>query len=260
MKKVLSIAGSDSSGGAGIQADMKTVCAHNMYGMTAITALTAQNTTGVYGIMEVSADFLAKQLDCIFQDIYPDAVKIGMVPSGELACVISEKLREYKVKNIVIDTVMVSTSGSKLMQEEACKVMKEQLFPLGTVLTPNLFEAEVLSGIEIKSQADMVSAAKEIGKYTQGAILVKGGHLTKGADDLLYEKGEEIWYCKEKINNPNTHGTGCTLSSAIACNLAAGYSLQESVKNAKEYLTGAIKAGLNLGNGRGPLNHLYRNC
>lgn len=258
MKKVLSIAGSDCSGGAGIQADMKTICAHKMYAMTAITALTAQNTTGVYDIMEVSPEFLAKQLDCIFQDIYPDAVKIGMVSSSEIVCAISEKLREYQVKNIVVDTVMVSTSGSRLMQQEACKVMKEQLFPLGMVLTPNLFEAEVLSGIEIKSQSDMVLAAEEIGKYTQGAVLVKGGHLTQGADDLLYENGKEIWYCKEKINNPNTHGTGCTLSSAIACNLAEGYSLQESVKNAKEYLTGAIKVGLDLGKGRGPLNHLYK--
>lgn len=257
MKKVLSIAGSDCSGGAGIQADMKTICAHKMYAMTAITALTAQNTTGVYDIMEVSPEFVAKQLDCIFQDIYPDAVKIGMVPNGEIVCAISEKLREYKVKNIVVDTVMVSTSGSRLMQQEACKVMKEQLFPLGMVLTPNLFEAEVLSGIEIKTQADMVLAAEKIAKCTQGAVLVKGGHLTQGADDLLYENGKEIWYCGEKLDNPNTHGTGCTLSSAIACNLAEGYSLQESVKNAKEYLTGAIRAGLDLGKGRGPLNHLY---
>ena len=257
MKKVLSIAGSDCSGGAGIQADIKTICAHKMYAMTAITALTAQNTTGVYDIVEVSPEFIAKQLDCIFQDIYPDAVKIGMVPNSEIVCAISEKLREYQVKNIVVDTVMVSTSGSRLMQQEACKVMKEQLFPLGKVLTPNLFEAEVLSGIEIKSQEDMVLAAAEIGKYTQVAVLVKGGHLTQGADDLLYENEKEIWYCKEKIENPNTHGTGCTLSSAIACNLAKGYSLQESVKNAKEYLTGAIEAGLDLGKGRGPLNHLY---
>lgn len=257
MKKVLSIAGSDCSGGAGIQADMKTICAHKMYAMTAITALTAQNTTGVYDVMEVSPEFVAKQLDCIFQDIYPDAVKIGMVPNGEIVCAISEKLREYKVKNIVVDTVMVSTSGSRLMQQEACKVMKEQLFPLGMVLTPNLFEAEVLSGIEIKTQADMVLAAEKIAKCTQGAVLVKGGHLTQGADDLLYENGKEIWYCGEKLDNPNTHGTGCTLSSAIACNLAEGYSLQESVKNAKEYLTGAIRAGLDLGKGRGPLNHLY---
>lgn len=257
MKKVLSIAGSDCSGGAGIQADIKTICAHNMYAMTAMTALTAQNTTGVYDIMEVSSEFLAKQLDCIFQDIYPDAVKIGMVPNSELVCVIAEKLQEYQVKNVVVDTVMVSTSGSRLMQQEACKVMKEQLFPLGTVLTPNLFEAEVLSGIEIKNSKDMVLAATEIGKYTKGAVLVKGGHLTQGADDLLYENGKETWYHKEKIDNPNTHGTGCTLSSAIACNLAKGYSLQKSVENAKEYLTGAIQAGLDLGKGRGPLNHLY---
>ncbi|MEE0714410.1 MAG: bifunctional hydroxymethylpyrimidine kinase/phosphomethylpyrimidine kinase [Blautia sp.] len=257
MKKVLSIAGSDCSGGAGIQADIKTICAHNMYAMTAMTALTAQNTTGVYDIMEVSPEFLVKQLDCIFQDIYPNAVKIGMVPNSELVCVIAEKLQEYQVKNVVVDTVMVSTSGSRLMQQEACKVMKEQLFPLGTVLTPNLFEAEVLSGIEIKNSKDMVLAATEIGKYTKGAVLVKGGHLTQRADDLLYENGKEIWYHKEKIDNPNTHGTGCTLSSAIACNLAKGYSLQKSVENAKEYLTGAIQAGLDLGKGRGPLNHLY---
>ena len=257
MKKVLSIAGSDSSGGAGIQADIKTITAHKMYAMTAITALTAQNTTGVYGVEEASPEFVGKQLDCIFQDIIPDAVKIGMVSNQEIIKVIGAKLREYKAENIVIDPVMVATSGSALMVEGAGKTLVEELFPLGSILTPNIPEAEALSGTEIKSRQDMEEAARIISSFTDGAVLVKGGHLTDRADDLLYEQGKSTWLSGARVENPNTHGTGCTLSSAIACGLAAGKSLEDSVREAKAYITGALKAGLNLGQGNGPLNHMY---
>ncbi|MEG1869373.1 MAG: bifunctional hydroxymethylpyrimidine kinase/phosphomethylpyrimidine kinase [Oscillospiraceae bacterium] len=258
IKKVLTIAGSDCSGGAGIQADIKTITVHKMYAMSAITALTAQNTTGVYDIMETTPEFLAKQLDCIFTDIYPDAVKIGMVSNSKIIEVIAQKLIEYKAENIVVDPVMVSTSGSSLMSNEAMHTLVTKLLPLGTVITPNIPEAIALCGFEIKEPTDMVRAAKAISKTLSGAVLVKGGHLVNDAIDLLYENDTVHWYKSERINNPNTHGTGCTLSSAIACNLAAGKTLDESIKNAKEYLTGALRAGLDLGKGRGPMEHTYK--
>lgn len=258
MKKVLSIAGSDCSGGAGIQADVKTITAHGMYAMTAITALTAQNTTGVYGITEVSPEFVGQQLDCIFRDIRPDAVKIGMVSNSRIISVIAEKLKEYEAKQIVVDPVMAATSGGTLMQQEARSALKEELLPLAAVITPNLGEAEALSGLRVETQEDMVLAGKRIGAYLKGGVLLKGGHLPETADDLLYLEGNAFWFRGERIQNPNTHGTGCTLSSAIACNLAAGRGLKESVSRAKAYVTGALKAQLNLGQGSGPLNHMYR--
>jgi len=257
IKKVLTIAGSDSSGGAGIQADIKTITAHRMYAMSAITALTAQNTTGVYGIMDVAAEFVGQQLDCIFTDIVPDAVKIGMVSNSEIVRVIAEKLVRYGAKNIVVDPVMVSTSGSKLLSDEAVGALKTTLLPLGAVITPNIPEAEVLCGFEIKTQDDMVKAARTIVQRYRGAVLVKGGHLVSDATDLLYENGTPRWFRSERVLNPNTHGTGCTLSSAIACNLAAGKSMDESIGRAKEYLTGALNAMLDLGKGSGPLDHMY---
>lgn len=257
MKTVLTIAGSDCSGGAGIQADIKTVTAHKMYAMSVITALTAQNTTGVYGIMEVAPEFVAKQLDCIFTDIVPDAVKIGMVSNEKIIEVIAEKLENYQAKNIVIDPVMVSTSGTRLLGEQASEMLINRLMPLGQLVTPNIPEAEVLSGIHIENQTDMEVAAHMIADKLHSAVLVKGGHLNSDAQDLLYEDGNKVWYRSPRIDNPNTHGTGCTLSSAIACNLAAGISMDNSVHHAKQYLTGAIKAGLDLGKGSGPLDHTY---
>jgi len=257
LQKVLTIAGSDCSGGAGIQADIKTITVHKMYGMSVITALTAQNTTGVYGILESTPEFVGKQLDCIFEDIRPDAVKIGMVSNIDIIEVIAEKLRQYKAVNIVVDPVMVSTSGSKLLSDNAIDTLKTQLFSIATVITPNIPEAEVLTGSSIKSKEDMQRAAEEISKWTKGSVLVKGGHLEDCADDLLYTKENTYWFETPKIGNPNTHGTGCTLSSAIACNLASGLNIVESIKNAKDYITGALKAGLQLGKGRGPLNHCY---
>lgn len=258
MKKVLTIAGSDCSGGAGIQADIKTISSHKMYAMSVITALTAQNTTGVYGIMEASPEFVAQQLDCIFTDIVPDSVKIGMVSNSAIIKVITQKLRQYDAKNIVVDPVMISTSGCKLMSDEAIEVLTQDLFSIASVITPNIPEVEALSGLAVHDENDMLKAAKKIAEKYNGAILVKGGHLVNDATDLLYKTDEIHWFKSKRIDNPNTHGTGCTLSSAIACNLAYGYSLEKSISNAKEYLTGALNDMLDLGNGSGPLNHLYR--
>ena len=257
MKTALTIAGSDSSGGAGIQADIKAMTANGVYAMSAITALTAQNTTGVYGILESTPEFLANQMDCIFTDIRPDAVKTGMVSSSALIEVIADKLKEYKAENIVVDPVMVATSGSRLISQEAVDTLKERLLPLATVLTPNIPEVQVLSGLDIASPADMERAARAIGERYGCAVLCKGGHSLNDANDLLWHDGTARWFRGKHIDNPNTHGTGCTLSSAIASNLAKGYTLEESVERAKSYLSGALGSMLNLGAGSGPLDHLF---
>ena len=257
IRKVLTIAGSDSSGGAGIQADIKTITAHKMYAMSAITALTAQNTLGVSGVLNVEADFVGKQLDSIFTDIFPDAVKIGMVSSSEIISVIAQRLRKYNAKKIVLDPVMVSTSGCPLISDEAMSGLISDLMPLADIITPNIPESEVLCGFEIRNKEDMLRAAGKISEMCDCAILIKGGHLAEDATDLLYENGEIRWFSSPRINNPNTHGTGCTLSSAIACNYADGNSVHESVKKAKEYLTGALSAMLDLGKGHGPLEHTF---
>lgn len=255
MKTALTIAGSDSSGGAGIQADIKTMIANRVYAMSAITALTAQNTMGVAGIMEVTPEFLAQQIDCIFTDIFPDAVKTGMVSSKNLIHVIAKKLKQYHARNIVVDPVMVSTSGSKLLQEDAIDVLKKELLPLATVITPNIPEAEVLCGKPITTQDDMVSAAKYIYETYGCSVLCKGGHHLNDANDLLYWEGGIKWFYGERIENPNTHGTGCTLSSAIASNLAKGEDLEAAIDLAKVYISKALAAMLNLGKGSGPLDH-----
>ena len=257
MRTALTIAGSDSSGGAGIQADIKTMTMHGVYAMSAITALTAQNTTGVYGIQEASPEFLANQLDCVFTDICPDAVKIGMLSSGEIIKVVAQKLRQYGARHVVLDPVMVATSGSALMKTEAVTVMQEELFPLAEVITPNIPEAEVLTGMEIHSAEDMEQAARFLYEKFGCAVLCKGGHRINDANDLLYWNGRAEWIEGKRIDNPNTHGTGCTLSSAIASNLALGYDLGESVRNAKAYISGALAAQLDLGKGSGPMNHAY---
>lgn len=256
-KTALTIAGSDSSGGAGIQADIKTMTAHGVYAMSALTALTAQNTTGVTDIMEVSEKFLGEQLDSIFTDIYPDAVKIGMVSSCGLIEVITERLRYYKAVNIVVDPVMVATSGSKLISDDAVNTLKEKLLPLAAVLTPNIPEAEVLAEMKIASQEDMIAAAEKISREYSCAVLCKGGHKLNDANDLLYCDGIYKWFYGKRIDNKNTHGTGCTLSSAIASNMAKGRSLEESVEQAKRYISGALQAMLNLGSGSGPVNHAF---
>ena len=251
----LTIAGSDSSGGAGIQADLKTMAAHHVYGMSAITALTAQNTTGVKDIMEVTPAFLKEQLDCVFTDIRPDAVKTGMVSSSALIRVIADTLREYRAENIVVDTVMVSTSGSRLINEDAVETLKRELIPMAAVITPNIPEAEVLAGTEIRSAEDMEQTAKRIHGEFGCSVLLKGGHRVNDANDLLWTESGPRWFVGARIDNPNTHGTGCTLSSAIASNLAKGKSLEESVEAAKIYLSLALAAQLDLGAGSGPLDH-----
>ena len=257
MKTALSIAGSDCSGGAGIQADLKTMTMNGVFAMSAITALTAQNTTGVRAIMEVTPLFLAQQIDAVFEDIRPDAVKIGMVSSVELIRTIAERLRYYKMEPVVVDPVMVATSGARLINEDAVEVLKKELFPLATVLTPNIPEAEILSGMTIRNEQDMVQAATRISETYHCAVLCKGGHQINDANDLLVDQGQAQWFHGRRINNPNTHGTGCTLSSAIASNLAKGYTLPEAVGKAKQYISQALEDMLDLGQGSGPMNHAF---
>ncbi len=259
MRTALSIAGSDSSGGAGIQADLKTMTLNGVFAMSAVTALTAQNTTGVRGIMEATPDFLGMQIDAVFDDIRPDAVKVGMVSSSALVEVIAERLTYYKAENIVVDPVMVATSGSSLMESEAVSVMKSRLLPLANITTPNIPEAEILADMTIEGEKDMETAAESIGRTLGCAVLVKGGHAVSDASDVLYDGSCLTWFRGERIDNPNTHGTGCTLSSAIAANLAKGKSLKEAVSLAKEYISGALGAMLDLGQGRGPMNHAFDN-
>lgn len=269
MKTALTIAGSDSCGGAGIQADIKTMTCNGVYAMSAITALTAQNTTGVFGIMEVTPEFLGAQIDAVVTDIFPDAVKTGMVSSASLISVIAKKIKEYNLKNIVVDPVMIATSGSRLLNDDALKNLTEELIPLASVITPNIPEAQVLSGMTITDSASMENAARTLSERFGCAVLLKGGHNLNDANDFLYDCGNRaagasgtaekgIWFYGKRIENPNTHGTGCTLSSAIAANLAKGLGLEESVRGAKEYVSGALEAMLNLGKGSGPLMHNYR--
>jgi hydroxymethylpyrimidine/phosphomethylpyrimidine kinase len=260
MKTTLTIAGSDSCGGAGIQADIKTMTAYGVYAMSAVTALTAQNTTGVADIMEVAPEFLGRQLDSIFTDIYPDAVKIGMVSSADLIETISERLKFYRAKNIVLDPVMISTSGSKLLRDDAVTALKKYLLRQAVLLTPNIPEASVLSGIPVVNEEDMIKAAEIISGEYGCAVLCKGGHSVNDASDLLYRSNGYSWFIGERIDNLNTHGTGCTLSSAIASGLAKDMDLETSIRLAKEYVTGALKAMLDLGKGNGPLNHMWNIC
>ena len=257
MRTALTIAGSDSSGGAGIQADIKTMTANGVFATSAITALTAQNTTGVTDILEATPSFLAAELDAVFTDIFPDAVKIGMVSSAELITVIADKLRQYGARHIVVDPVMVATSGSKLLRDDAIGALTERLLPLAEVLTPNIPEAEILADMEIRNPADMETAARAISEKYGCAVLCKGGHDLNDANDLLWKNGQARWFKGRRIDNPNTHGTGCTLSSAIASNLAKGYELDQAVERAKAYISGALAAQLDLGKGRGPMNHMF---
>lgn len=258
MKTALTIAGSDSSGGAGIQADIKTMTMHGVFAMTAATALTAQNTLGVTDVMEATPEFLAAELDAVFTDIFPDAVKTGMVSSSKLIHVIVDKLKKYGAKNIVVDPVMVATNGAKLICDEAIETLKKELLPIATVITPNRPEAEVLTGMKIDSMADMEAAAHRIFNEYGCAVLLKGGHDLNDANDLLWSENRGTWFYGQKIDNPNTHGTGCTLSSAIASNLALGLSLEDSVKEAKDYISLALSDKLDLGRGKGPMNHAFK--
>ncbi|MBU3874449.1 bifunctional hydroxymethylpyrimidine kinase/phosphomethylpyrimidine kinase [Faecalicatena sp. AGMB00832] len=257
MRTALSIAGSDSSGGAGIQADLKTMTMNGVFAMSALTALTAQNTTGVTAVMEVTPQFLQNQIDAVFEDIRPDAVKIGMVASSELIRTIAQRLRAYEAANIVVDPVMAATSGARLIKEEAIETLKEELLPLATVVTPNIPEAEILSGETIHNEDGMVAAAIKISEMYHCAVLCKGGHSVNDANDLLYVDGKARWFTGRRIATSNTHGTGCTLSSAIASNLAKGFDLETSVQRAKDYISRALSANLDLGKGSGPMNHAF---
>lgn len=257
MKTALSIAGTDPSGGAGIQADLKAMTMNGVFAMSAITALVAQNTTGVREIVEMTPEFLGKQIDAVFEDIPPDAVKIGMVASCGLIEIIAQRLQLYQAQNIVVDPVMVSTSGDRLISEEAVDTLKNELLPLATIVTPNIPEAEILSGMTIHSQADIEAAARDIGNAYGCAVLLKGGHNINDANDFLYADGAGTWFYGTRINNPNTHGTGCTLSSTIAANLAKGFELPVSIQRSKDYLSGALGAMLDLGHGRGPIQHNF---
>ena len=257
MRTALSIAGSDSSGSAGIQADLKTMTMNGVFAMSAVTALTAQNTTGVRSVMEATPAFLADELDAVFEDIRPDAVKTGMVSSSALIRVIAQKLRQYEAKNIVVDPVMVATSGARLLQEEALQTLKTELLPLADVVTPNIPEAEILADMSITNAEEMRTAAKQIHDAYGCAVLLKGGHRVNDANDLLYDGETFTWFEGRRIDNPNTHGTGCTLSSAIAANLAKGFELPDAVRRSKEYISGALAAMLDLGQGSGPMNHAF---
>ncbi len=257
MKTALSIAGSDSCAGAGIQADIKTMTLNGVYATSVITSMTAQNTTGVRAIQDSTPEFLKDQIDAVFEDIYPDAVKIGMVSSAELIRVIAERLAYYKAPKIVVDPVMVATSGSALIKTDAVSALEKELLPMATLITPNIPEAETLTGTVIRTKENMLKAAKQMSSTYGCAVLLKGGHSINDATDLLYESGGNKWFEGKRIDNPNTHGTGCTLSSAIAANLAKGFSLYESVEKAKEYITGALAAMLDLGQGSGPMNHAF---
>ncbi len=257
MKTALSIAGSDSSGGAGIQADLKAMTMNGVYAMTAVTALTAQNTTGVTAILEATPQFLRQQLEAIFTDIPPDSVKIGMVSSAALIETIAQCLEKYRPRNVVVDPVMVATSGARLLNEDAVATLREKLLPLADLITPNIPEAEVLSGQTISDEEGMLQAARIIGETYHCAVLCKGGHRVSDANDLLYQNGAFRWFRGRRIDNPNTHGTGCTLSSAIAANLAKGFPLADAVQRAKDYLSGALEDMLDLGQGAGPMNHAF---
>jgi hydroxymethylpyrimidine/phosphomethylpyrimidine kinase len=257
MRTALTIAGSDTSGGAGIQADLKTMTVNGVFAMSAVTALTAQNTTGVTDIMEVTPKFLGEELDAVFTDIFPDAVKIGMVSSAALIEVIAERLAHYQAAHIVLDPVMVATSGAKLLRDDAADTLKRALMPLAEIITPNIPEAEILSGLDIETEADMEKAGQAIGEHLGCAVLVKGGHQVNDANDYLWQPDGGQWFTGKRIDNPNTHGTGCTLSSAIAANLAKGYALNDAVAQAKAFLSGALADGLDLGKGSGPMNHAF---
>ena len=255
MKAVLSIAGTDPTGGAGLHADLKTFEAHGVYGMGAITAIVAQNTLGVTAVEPASAAIVRAQLDAVFVDITPDAVKIGMLPNADAITAVAGALIVWKARNVVIDTVMVSSSGHRLLDAGAEQDLARALFPLARVITPNIPEAEVLTGIAITSRDDMLAAAQALSALTDAAILLKGGHLEDRADDLLLLDGNASWFSAPRVDTRHTHGTGCTLSAAIASNLARGLSIPEAVARAKAYVTRAILYAPRLGKGKGPLLH-----
>lgn len=258
MKTALSIAGSDCSGGAGIQADIKTMSALGVFGMSVIVSVVAENTSRVISVGDVSPRIIADQIDAVFEDIAPDAVKVGMLSSPECMKTVAAKLKEYAPKHVVIDPVMYAKNGCPLMREDSIDTLIRTVIPVATLLTPNIPEAEKIAGMKIESVEDMKAAAVKIHSMGAGAVLVKGGHYAGDARDVLYDGKEFHTYVKNMVNTKNTHGTGCTLSSAIASYLALGENLADAVGKAKEYVTGAIENALELGKGCGPTNHFYK--
>lgn len=254
----LTIAGSDCSGGAGIQADLKSFSANGTYGMSVITAITAQNTMGVFDVYEIEASMIKAQIKSIFEDIVPKATKIGMVSSEEIIKEIANSLKFYNVKNLVLDPVMISKSGFSLLKPEAKKALKENLVPLAYIITPNVPEAEELTDLKIESLEDMKIAGQKILELGAKYVLVKGGHLDGDSIDLLIGEGVEEYFPAKRLDRKNTHGTGCTLSATICSNLAKGQDAREAVKNAKEYITEAIAHSFDIGNGIGPVHHFYK--
>lgn len=257
MKKLLTIAGSDSSGGAGIQADLKTFSAHEVFGMSIITAVTAQNTKGVFAIQDISPDIIQKQIEVIFEDIDVDGIKIGMVSQIDTIEAIAKALSQYPIKNVVLDPVMVSKSGFHLLQAKSKDALIKQLLPIATIVTPNLPEAEVITGLKVETIKEMEEAAKIIYQMGPKYILMKGGHLEGDAMDILYDGKEFTYYNVARIHTNNTHGTGCTLSAAIAANLGKGFTAEESVNKAKDYITTAIEKSFSIGQGVGPVHHFH---
>ena len=257
IKKALTIAGSDCSGGAGIQADLKTFAAHGVYGMSVITSVVAENTVRVLSTQDIAPELIERQIDAVFEDIGADAVKIGMLPKSASMEAVARKLKQYKPRNVVIDPVMVSTSGTPLMRQDAMQALIQRILPLADLLTPNIPEAEIMTGIQISTPADMEDAAKRIASLGPAAVLLKGGHAAGDADDVLYDGKQFLHFHAERIQTKNTHGTGCTYSSAIGASLALGLPLADAVARAKEYVTTAIRHALELGSGHGPTHHFY---
>jgi hydroxymethylpyrimidine/phosphomethylpyrimidine kinase len=255
IKKALTIAGSDSGGGAGIQADLKTFAAFGVYGTSVITAVTAQNTVGVQGVYELPPEFVALQIDSVLTDIGTDAVKTGMLPNSQIIEVVCEKIKAYRLSKFVIDPVMISTSGYRFISNEAFRTLVEKLIPLAYLVTPNLSEAEVIAEIKIETTRDMELAAQKIKDKGATNVIVKGGHLSGDAIDVLFDGRAFIYYGSERLQTKNIHGTGCTFSAAITAELAKGNDLQSAVKIAKDYITNAIRYSYNIGSGRGPVNH-----
>lgn len=255
VKKVLSVAGSDSCGGAGIQADIKTISAFRQYAMTVVTAVTAQNSLGVRLVNAVDPEMVRAQLECVFEDMFPDAVKTGMLLNGSNVNITADIIKEYKAQNVVCDTVIMSTSGKPLIDEDGLDIFVKRLMPLADVITPNIPEAQKLCGMKIDTVKDMENACTVLSGMVKGAVLIKGGHLDGEAVDILYADGKFHYFSSKRIDNKNTHGTGCTLSAAIACGLAEGLGAADAVKKAKDYITKAIGNKLELGHGYGPLWH-----
>ena len=254
----MTIAGSDSGGGAGIQADLKTFAALGVYGTSALTAITAQNTIGVSGVHEIPTDIIAAQMEAVFSDIGADAVKTGMLSSVAIVEVVSRQLQHHGVESLVVDPVMVAKSGDSLLQEDAVDALRTLLVPLAAVLTPNIPEAEALTGMKINSDADVRRAAEQIIQMGAGSVVVKGGHREGPATDVFYDGDRFQEFTAPRIDTKNTHGTGCTFASAVAAGLARGMSVIDSVAQAKEYVTEAIRRSFAIGRGHGPLNHFYR--